>query len=60
MVNGLKLFQEAFENFSNQYILIGGTACDLLLDDVHRRLVEDSKSRQTYSQLAETEDDDDE
>ena len=33
MVNGLKLFQEAFENFSNQYILIGGTACDLLLDE---------------------------
>ena len=33
MVNGLELFQEAFENFSNQYILIGGTACDLLLDE---------------------------
>lgn len=33
MVNGLELFQEAFKNFSNQYILIGGTACDLLLDE---------------------------
>jgi hypothetical protein len=33
MVNGLKLFQEAFENYSDQYILIGGTACDLLLDE---------------------------
>ena len=33
MVNGLKLFQDAFENFSDQYILIGGTACDLLLDE---------------------------
>ena len=33
MVNGLNFFHEAFENFSNQYILIGGTACDLLLDE---------------------------
>ena len=33
MVNGLQIFQEAFESFSDQYILIGGTACDLLLDD---------------------------
>ena len=33
MVNGVELFQEAFKNFSNQYILIGGTACDLLLDE---------------------------
>ena len=33
MVNGLKLFQEAFETYMDQYILIGGTACDLLLDD---------------------------
>lgn len=33
MVNGLQIFQETFEAFSDQYILIGGTACDLLLDD---------------------------
>jgi len=33
VVNGLKIFQEAFETFLDQYILIGGTACDLLLDD---------------------------
>jgi len=33
VVNGLKLFQEAFETYTDQYILIGGTACDLLLDD---------------------------
>lgn len=33
MVNGLQIFQETFESFSDQYILIGGTACDLLLDD---------------------------
>ena len=33
MVNGLKLFQEAFENYADQYIIIGGTACDLLLDE---------------------------
>ena len=33
MVNGLQIFREAFESFSDQYILIGGTACDLLLDD---------------------------
>lgn len=33
MVNGLKLFQEAFENYADQYILIGGTACDVLLDE---------------------------
>ena len=33
MVNGLKLFQEAFETYADQYILIGGTACDVLLDE---------------------------
>ena len=32
MVNGLQIFKERFEPFSGQYVLIGGTACDLLLE----------------------------
>ncbi len=34
MVHGIKKFKEYFENHSNQYVLIGGTACDILMDDL--------------------------
>ena len=33
MVNGLKIFRERFEAFAGQYVLIGGTACDLWLEN---------------------------
>ena len=33
MVKGLKIFQEYFSEFSDQFVLIGGTACDLLMED---------------------------
>jgi len=33
MVKGLTLFREFFTGYSNQYILIGGTACDILMED---------------------------
>ena len=33
MVKGLTLFQERFSSFSDKYILIGGTACDLLMEE---------------------------
>lgn len=31
MVKGLDKFREVFKNFSNNYVIIGGTACDVLL-----------------------------
>lgn len=32
MVRGLELFREHFAAFTDQYIIIGGTACDLIID----------------------------
>lgn len=34
MVHGIEIFREHFKEFSHQYVLIGGTACDILLDDL--------------------------
>ena len=31
MVNGLTRFKENFQGFENQYVIIGGTACDLIM-----------------------------
>lgn len=33
MVIGLKSFQEWFQGYEQQYTIIGGTACDLLMSD---------------------------
>jgi len=33
VVRGLDLFMEHFRNFSDQYVLIGGAACDLAMDN---------------------------
>ena len=33
MVNGLARFKESFQGFENQYVIIGGTACDLIMED---------------------------
>ena len=33
MVNGLQIFKERFKFFLDQYVLIGGTACDILLEE---------------------------
>jgi len=33
MVIGIKKFKEYFKDFTGSYIIIGGTACDILLDD---------------------------
>lgn len=32
MVKGLDIFRKTFESYTDQYILIGGSACELLLD----------------------------
>lgn len=32
MVNGLEKFKEYFSKYSDQYVLIGGTACDLIME----------------------------
>ncbi|BES66410.1 hypothetical protein SANA_28490 [Gottschalkiaceae bacterium SANA] len=34
MVHGLVKFKEYFGNHTNQYVLIGGTACDILMDEL--------------------------
>ena len=34
MVKGLGLFREHFRAFADRYVLIGGTACDLVMSDV--------------------------
>lgn len=34
MVNGLDLFREYFAAYGGQYVLIGGTACDLAMEEV--------------------------
>ena len=34
MVHGLEKFKEYFGNHTNQYVLIGGTACDILMDEL--------------------------
>ena len=31
MVHGLEKFKEQFSNYSNMYVFIGGTACDIIL-----------------------------
>ena len=33
MVNGIDIFREHFSNFKDQYTVIGGFACDLLMND---------------------------
>lgn len=33
MVTGIERFREAFKDFADSYIIIGGTACDIILDD---------------------------
>ena len=33
MVNGIELFREHFSDYKEQYTIIGGFACDLLMTD---------------------------
>ena len=33
MVTGFTLFKEKFEAFQEQFVVIGGTACDLLMEN---------------------------
>ncbi|MCR3955520.1 MAG: hypothetical protein NUK57_04430 [Gudongella sp.] len=34
MVHGLEKFKEYFKNHTSQYVFIGGTACDIIMDDL--------------------------
>ena len=34
MVHGLEKFKAYFENHTSQYVFIGGTACDILMDEL--------------------------
>lgn len=33
MVNGLDKFRDTFRNFNDQYVIIGGTACDMAMEE---------------------------
>ncbi len=33
MINGFMKFKEKFKGFENQYVIIGGTACDLIMEN---------------------------
>ncbi len=35
MVNGLEVFRQSILNFSEQFTVIGGTACSILFDEVN-------------------------
>ncbi len=35
MVIGLKKFREHFKDFRDNYIIIGGNACDVILDCIY-------------------------
>lgn len=34
MVHGIEIFREYFKEYTHQYVLIGGTACDILMDEL--------------------------
>ena len=34
MVKGLEKFKDTFRNFNDQYVIIGGTACDMAMEEV--------------------------
>jgi hypothetical protein len=34
MVKGLDIFREHFSDFQDSYIMIGGTACELAMDEI--------------------------
>ena len=34
MVSGLEKFKEFFEDYGNNYVLIGGTACSIIFDEI--------------------------
>ena len=33
MIKGLDAFKEYFRDFNDQYVIIGGTACDIVFED---------------------------
>lgn len=33
MITGLATFKEKFQGFENEYVVIGGTACDLIMEN---------------------------
>lgn len=34
MVHGLEKFKEYFSDYTNQYVFIGGTACEILMEEL--------------------------
>jgi len=33
MVRGLDIFKKYFEQYTENYVIIGGTACDIIIDE---------------------------
>lgn len=36
MIKGLEIFKKYFENYKDQYVLIGGAACDIIMDELEQ------------------------
>ncbi len=34
MVRGLEIFRKHFNEFTDNYVIIGGTACDIIIDNI--------------------------
>ena len=34
MVRGLEIFRQHFKDFTDNYVIIGGTACDIIIDNI--------------------------
>lgn len=39
MVHGLEKFKEYFKDHTSQYVFIGGTACEILMDELGAPLI---------------------
>ena len=55
MVTGLELFKEHFRPYADNYVLIGGTACELALEEAglpFRATKDLAKSKKIYKNLS--------
>ena len=43
MVRGIDSFREWFKGYEEQYVVIGGTACDLLMADIMLEMIDDGR-----------------
>ncbi len=36
MIKGIEIFRNYFEEYKDQYVLIGGAACDIIMEEIER------------------------